>query len=370
MNTVTHAHTVTTEAFARALEAQLAAVSWLRGGKIKRSTAKSTGYDLFMELPLPHGGKAALCVACKKEMRPSVFLSLAERSFSPPGKPALVLPLLALPWVSPRMAELCLQHGWSWYDLAGNCHLDVPGLLRLERTGNKAEWTRPRSGANLGTSEAGRVLRVLLHTANTGRSWTQRELQSHIHPAVSLGLVNKVVRHLREEALIVAGKDGGIFVPDPRTLLFAWRDAYRFDKHQRMDYFTLLQGAKLRDALAAFALGTGGFAAYAGFSAAELQAPHVRQAKTWLYVREQDLSLFERKVEAKPVDSGGNLVLLLPNDEGVFYLTDRSADRMPCTNDVQTYVDLYHSAGRGEEAAEALLHQRLEVEWRKRGIQL
>src|SRR3979409_175322 len=71
---------------------------------------------------------------------------------------------------------------------------------------------------------------------------------------------------------------------DPLKLLCAWRDAYRFDRHERRGYFTLLQGKKLRDALSNLDLETGGFTAYAAFSAADFQAPHVRQLKTWIYV--------------------------------------------------------------------------------------
>ncbi len=369
MNTKSQTRAATTTAFAEALEALLATVSWLRGRKIKHATGTpSAGYDLLAELPLPRGGKVALCVACKREMRPGTFRSMAEQTFSPPGRPALVVPVLALPWVSPRLVELCLQHGWSWYDLAGNCRLDVPGLLFLERTGNKPTQARARPTANLGTPESGRVIRVLLHTANAGKRWTQREIQAHIIPAVSLGLINKVVRHLRDEAYIESGTDQGFLLSDPLGLLFAWRDAYRIDKHQRLGFFTLLQGTKLRDALAVFAVRTGGFAAYASFSAADFQAPHVRQAKTWIYLREQDVALFARLAEAKPVDSGENLVLLLPNDEGVLYLAEGSDIRMPCTNDVQTYVDLCHSGGRGEEAAEALLNQRIEPAWNREGM--
>ncbi len=43
-------------------------------------------------------------------------------------------------------------------------------------------------------------------------------------------------------------------------------------------------------------------------------------------------------------------------------------NRMSCTNAVQTYVDLYHCGGRGEEAAEALLNQRLKPGWKLRGL--
>jgi hypothetical protein len=190
-------------------------------------------------------------------------------------------------------------------------------------------------------------------------------------PNPSLGLVNKVIRHLIDEAFIEALPAGRFRLRDPLKLLFAWRDAYRFDRHERRGYFTLLHGKNLRDALARLGSQTGGFAAYAAFSAAEFQAPHVRQPKTWLYVREQEVSKFEKLVEAKQVESGENLVVLIPDDDGVFYLGDGGMmgdHRMSCTNAVQTYVDLYHCGGRGKEAAEALLEQRLKPEWKLRGL--
>jgi len=63
-------------------------------------------------------------------------------------------------------------------------------------------------------------------------------------------------------------------------------------------------------------------------------------------------------------------VVLIPDDEGVFYLGDggkMSDDRMACTNEVQTYVDLWHCGGRGKEAAEAILEQRLKPAWEAKG---
>ena len=359
-------------ALAAKLEALLRGVAWLRGWQVQHvGGAVEAECDLLATLPLPGGGKAALCVECKRELRPSAFRMVADKTFSPASRPKVIVPVLALPWVSPRMAELCAQHGWSWFDLAGNHRLDVPGLLHLQHTGNEPVHARPRPTANLSTPEAGRVIRTLLLPDHTGMRWTQREMQKHCQPNVSLGLVNKVVRHLRDEAFIENGEEGGFRLRDPLKLLFAWRDAYRFDRHERRGYFTLLQGKTLRDALARLELQTGGFAAYAAFSAADLQAPHVRQPKTWLYVREQDISQFEELVEAKRVDSGENLVVLIPDDDGVFYLGDGGTmgdNRMRCTNVVQTYVDLCHSGGRGEEAAEALLNQRLKPEWKLRNM--
>jgi hypothetical protein len=75
--------------------------------------------------------------------------------------------------------------------------------------------------------------------------WTQSHMEGHFGeqatpiPEPSLGLVNKVVRYLRDEAFIEHTEGGGFRLREPVKLLFAWRDAYRFGRHERRDYFTL-----------------------------------------------------------------------------------------------------------------------------------
>jgi hypothetical protein len=360
------------KALAAKLREILGGVDWLRGWQVSHvSKETDAGFDLLATIPLPQGGKAALCVECKQELRPSVFRNVAERDFSPAGRPKVIVRVLALPTVSQRVAELCAEHRWSWFDLAGNHRLDIPGLLHLQHTGNEPVHKHPRPAANLSTPEAGRVIRALLALENLGKRWTQREMRLHCQPNVSIGLVNKVVRHLRDEAFIEGPPNGGFQLRDPLKLLFSWRDAYLFDRHERRNYFSLLQGKRLQEALAKLDSQAGGFAAYAAFSAAAFQAPHVRQPKTWLYVHEREISRFEALIDAKTVESGENLVVLIPEDEGVFYLGDGGSiqqRRMVCTNAVQTYVDLSHSGGRGEEAAEALLDQGLKPQWKARGM--
>jgi hypothetical protein len=212
----------------------------------------------------------------------------------------------------------------------------------------------------------------LLSPVFIGHSWTQRALRINCQPEVSLGLVNKLVQHLQDERFLEPLPDGGFRVSDPLKLLVAWRDAYRFDQHERLGYFTLQQGKRLHEALAELHDSSDDLAAYAAFSAADIQAPHVRQQKTWLYVSSRGLERFKLATEAKLVDSGENLVVLVPYDDGVFFhLETRSdIDGLPLTNPVQTYVDLWHCGGRGQEAAEALLEQRLKPEWRAAGYQI
>jgi hypothetical protein len=217
---------------------------------------------------------------------------------------------------------------------------------------------------------------VLLTPAHAGRHWTQRELQANTAGATardkpsSLGLINKVVRHLRDEGFVAPseGRSRRIHVRDPLRLLVAWRDAYRFDRNERLSWFTLLKGVELAKALRRTELDAGGFAAYAAFSAAERQAPHVRQPKTWLYVAAQHLRDLATHAQAKEVESGENLVVLIPEDSGVFASFEPETlvgeQLMHCTDPVQTWIDLHHCGGRGEEAAQAVLEQRVLPAWR------
>jgi len=131
----------------------------------------------------------------------------------------------------------------------------------------------------------------------------------------------------------------------------------------------LKQGAELRKALLPLKDSAKGQVAYASFSAAEFQAPHVRQPREWLYVGAEFEEDFRAVAEAKIVDSlGYNLAVLVPADDGVFYRLDDREGRLACTNPVQTYVDLAQSKARGEEAAEALLEQNLKPAWQKEGL--
>ncbi|MCB1086130.1 MAG: hypothetical protein KDM63_03720 [Verrucomicrobiae bacterium] len=347
-------------------------IKWLKNWRVHRNTAPyQRAFDLLAEIPLPDGNRATLVIECRNLPRPSQFPFVSlTRDFKKDGSHDTSIPVLAAPWISPRMAELCEKHRWSWFDLAGNCRISIPNGIFIERTGFDPvhEWPKPE--ANLSTPESARVVRALLASSNIGMKWTQRDLQKHCEPDVSLGLVNKVVRYLREQAYVMDVPGERRFrLHDPMGLLNEWKQAYAFERHYREGYFTLLRPMALRAALGVLNSLTGGHAAFAAFTAADYQAPHVNESKTWLFLRKDYEAVFREKAEAKPVDSGSNIMVLFPEDDGVFYgQIQEGGIELPCTNPVQTYVDLSHAGGRGEEAAEAILEQRLKPEWKGAGL--
>ena len=351
------------------LRTLLASPAWLGDWQVKE--VRSGDWDLVACGPLPAGGKAQLCVEVKRHFAPSQFQSLAGRPCD--SQDAMGLRALAMVHVSPRLAGLCREHGWSWFDLAGNCRLEIPGTLLIERSGNAIVRATSRRGASLGSNEAGLVIRALLAPANAGRRWTQRSVVGHfselptLTPQPSLSLVNKVVQHLRREAFLKELPDRGFRVHDYEGLLKAWTAEYRPDSYVRRSWFTLLRGRALAERLASLEgdRETKDHALYAAFSAAEIQAPAVRQPRTWLMVNPFGETRVREALEATAVESGDNIVVLLPNHPGAFYWPDTDAGRLPCTNPVQTYVDLAHLGGRGEEAAAAILEQRLTLAWKQ-----
>jgi len=63
----------------------------------------------------------------------------------------------------------------------------------------------------------------------------------------------------------------------------------------------------------------------------------------------------------QPVETGGNVSIVVPYDEGVFYSVNE-VGKLKIVSKVQLYVDLFNYPARGQEAAEAILKE-LEKQW-------
>ena len=163
---------------ADALAQLLSGASWLRNWRIEKTGPGKPEWDFVVSGPAPSVGKAVLCVECKGiNFQPSLFSGLANRPCFG-AKAGVSAKVLAMPRVSPRMAALCQEHGWSWYDLAGNCRLEIPGVLLIERSGKEpvkvpaAQWRQPEyaRGRPRGSGPAGsRERRAALDAAGDGR---------------------------------------------------------------------------------------------------------------------------------------------------------------------------------------------------------
>lgn len=319
--------------------------------------------DAVLELHLRGGGSQRWLVEVKEaplEPRAAqmAVLKLRELLAQRGGGYAVVV----APFVSVRSAEVLARGGIGFVDLSGNCRV-TSGPLYLERSGFANAFARKAGLRSLFTPGAERVLRAVVDPELQGKAWTVRELAASAYPGVSLGQAHKVAKLLGDQ-LHMRREDQGLVVVEPAELLRAWAGAYRTERSRVRRYYTLLPLNELRTRLqlARRRAGEGASGVMASFSAAEVLAPAVRQHRFFAYWLGEEAPL-EEALQLKRVDSGENVVVYTPYDEGVLYPAS-SVDE-PVTCPVQTYLDLRASHARGEEAAEAVFDRCLKEAYGK-----
>jgi hypothetical protein len=79
----------------------------------------------------PEGIKVELIVYCPKRIPPNLGTVQIYRDFAD-GRVSARAHVLAVPSITPELAEQCQTLGWSWFDLEGNCRIHVPKILNIE----------------------------------------------------------------------------------------------------------------------------------------------------------------------------------------------------------------------------------------------
>lgn len=95
---------------------------------------------------------------------------------------------------------------------------------------------------------------------------------------------------------------------------------------------------------------------------AHVVAPYVRPTTVHFYVKEEkQAKTWVELLELRPVETGGNVYMVLPYDAGVFYGVNE-VDRVKVVSTVQLYIDLFNYPARGQEASEMVL-KALKKQW-------
>jgi hypothetical protein len=206
-----------------------------------------------------------------------------------------------------------------------------------------------RKAKNIFDGIAPRVLRGLL--CNPGRTWTVRQISTEVE--VSLGYTHAVLQTLFDLGYLSRNENNLIELVDPLRLLKRWASYNDYNQGNKFyDYYTFEKDIddlfeKLKAVKDNYAL--------TSLSGAYLVAPYVRPVVVEMYVeKESILTEIARAMHVKPIQREGNVRLVLPKDNGVFYKTQLRKDVI-VVSDVQLFVDLFNNPGRGEEAAEKVL---------------
>ncbi len=264
-------------------------------------------------------------------------------------------PVFAAPFISDASSAICRESGVGFFDLAGNCWLSL-GNVYIERTSPQNPQREKRGAVALFTPKSSRVLRVLLNDPK--RKWQVQQLSKTAE--VSIGLVSKIKRAMEEREWIVTSPEG-IELIEPEAMLLAWADAYTYKQNGVSEFYSLESVNDTEAAVAAWCRESNVPYALTGFSGARLSSPRVRYNRASIYVSSRIDSLALNN-QLKPVDSGGNVLILKPYDVGVYTGSQTRYD-LRSVSPVQLFLDVKSMAGRGEEAAEEILVRELRPSW-------
>lgn len=310
--------------------------------------------DLRVRLALPKGERTLVAEIKKSGQPRHAREAVAQlRNYVSCFKNAYGI--LIAPYISDRSAVICAEAGIGYVDFAGNCLLSFDQVY-VQRTGANTTHAEKRALRSLYSPKATRVLRVWLNDAV--RPWRVQELAREAE--VSLGQASNV-KKLLEEREWVESTDEGFRLTDPEALLVDWsaNQAYRRDTLRPCYTLDSSSDAEARVARAC-ARRKLGFA-LTGFSAAHRLAPMVRTTRVSAYVADASEALL-KETGLKAVESGANVTLLEPGDEGVFY-GSQTMDGIAIVSAVQVYLDLNRMGGRGDEGAAAILDEVLRTQW-------
>lgn len=264
------------------------------------------------------------------------------------------------PYISPSSARLLKEAGIGYVDFAGNCLLNF-GHIYVNIEGRTNPFPQNRDLRTLFSPKTSRIMRVLLNVPFT--AWKMDGLSKEA--GVSLGLVAEAKKVLLDREWIEE-KAVGFALIKPGELLREWSSQYNYRKNKIQNLYSIKDEATVEQEIRQFCSKNDTPFALTLFSGASRVAPYARFRRVYAYVQ-GDTKGVQGALSLKSVDSGPNVTLLEPYDEGIFYGA-REYDGMPVVSPVQLYLDLKGYKGRGEEAAKFLFERVIEPAWLQKQI--
>jgi hypothetical protein len=263
--------------------------------------------------------------------------------------------ILVAPYLSDAGRQICKEAGIGCIDLAGNAFLSFKNIY-VDRSGIPNPFSVKRISKSLFSPKSSRILRVLF--SNPTKRWYVEEMSREA--SISIGLVSRVKQALLANEWVKEGNKR-FYLVKPEEVLNEWIMNYSYTKSLSFSFYSGLAEDQLERAIKKESDKRNRRYGLALFSGARKVAPFVRFLRFFAYI-DGDIEEIANALQLKKVDSGPNVTLLKPYDEGVFYGL-QEVNGINVVSDIQLYLDLKGYKGRGEEAAQAIFEQRLKPKW-------
>jgi len=310
--------------------------------------ARDAGVDAYLDLVAPSGERIRACVEFKARAEPAEVVRLI------PWLQQCGFAILVAPAIGSRARDILGKAGISWMEPEGDCRIALGSLfverLARERRRRSAGAPATRYVADVFAGAALRVVRWLL--IEPDRSWTLSDMAGRT--GLTLGFVSRTFKTLARDAYLDRTR-GASRVRDRDALVEAWAAAPA-PADVVLERVATVGGPEALLPLIRAVVAPRPYAITAEAGADKL-APFARFNRVEVYVG--NVAVWDRAFRLTPVPRGGNVVLIMPVDSGVF---DGSFDRegVQITSRPQLYVDLVRRGGAADEAA-AIMRERGEL---------
>jgi hypothetical protein len=263
--------------------------------------------------------------------------------------------ILVAPYLSDASRQICKEAGIGCADLAGNAFLSFKNIF-IDRSGRPNPFIVTRISKSVFSPKSSRILRVLL--SDPSKRWYVEDLSREAR--ISIGLTSRVKQALLSEEWIKE-ENKSFYLVKPEEVLNQWVNNYSYGKNQSFSFYSGLSEDQLETAIKKECVKKKYRYGLALFSGARKVAPFVRFMRFFSYV-DGNIEDILKALQLKKVETGANVTFLQPYDDGVFYGL-QEIKGINVVSDIQLYLDLKSYKGRGEEAAQAILEQRIKTKW-------
>ncbi len=257
------------------------------------------------------------------------------------------------PYISEESTELLRSNSINFLDLSGNCFISAD-MIYVSVQGKPNLYIPQRSNKNIFSKlsvKSSIVLRTMLNAPR--REWQIQELAEMT--GASLGMISNIKTYLIENNF--AEKINNRFrLINIQDMLWEWARVYNLKPDETEEYYSLDKISDFEQQMCAWNVKRGTTATLGSFSAAARYAPTVRYSKTFVYVKAEDKQEFIKDFGLKKVENGGNIVICSLYDS-IPTMFSQEINGFTVTSPTQTILDLLSHAGRGEEAAEAIIYK-------------
>jgi hypothetical protein len=302
--------------------------------------------DTWLEITSAGGRETTFRVEWKLQPFPAI---ISERILRIADRPLLVVSRR----VSSRARQILEAAGVSWLETESGDARIVAADIFIERTSEAASgrWRpvddRRRWVADLFSGGALRVVRWMLIEPDRGWKLADMADRADVTPA----FVSRVFSTLARDAFIEKER-GATRLTDRDGLLDAWAVADP-PPEQRFERAIVQPG--IMNEIAAYGADPGPVLDAEFVLTAEVAAEQITPFASWntveMYVR--DIEGWDERLRLRPVPRGGNFILIVPSDPGVFDGAF-SSQRLVLASRPQVYVDLRRRGGAAAATADFL----------------